>query len=334
MPKTFHDLIEHNRRESALLIGAFLFLLTLTVYCFALVVTRQDLRSGIAPAAIALGAGVLLALWSYYSGSSALLAMSQAREIRKQDDPQLWNVIEEMAIAAGIPMPRVYLIDDTAMNAFATGRDPQHAAVAITKGLRDRLNRDELQGVLAHELSHVRNYDIRFSMMLAVMVGFLVLLADVFRRWMWWGGGRRSSRSRGSGTGPLIAVVAVLAIVLAIIAPVLAKLIQLAASRQREYLADASGVELTRNPEGLASALEKLASDTEVLEVANRATQHLYIVNPFRPFETRAKGLLMTHPPLRDRIARLRGLMGGSPAGGSPRTGGAPLADGPRPTAD
>jgi heat shock protein HtpX len=193
------------------------------------------------------------------------------------------------------------------MNAFATGRGPRTAVVAITKGLRDRLNREELQGVLAHEMSHVRNYDIRFAMLLAVMVGLLALLADGFRRWMWWGGGRRRSSRDGNA---LMAIIAIFAILFSIVAPILGKLIQLAASREREYLADASAVELTRNPEGLASALEKLGKDQEVLEVANRATQHLYIVNPFKPFENRSRGLLSTHPPLDERIRRLRALEG------------------------
>ena len=165
-------------------------------------------------------------------------------------------------------MPRVYVIQDTALNAFATGRDPDHASVAITVGLKERLNRDELQGVLAHEISHVRNYDIRFSMLLAVMVGLLVLVTDTFRRWLWWGGGRRKRRD-GDGGGAA-GIIAIVAVVLSIVAPILAKLIQLAASREREYLADASAIELTRHPEGLASALEKLGGDKEVLEVANR----------------------------------------------------------------
>ncbi len=308
MARTFRDLMAENRRKSAGLVFLFVLLLMVTVYAFAVTLLGDDPRTAIAPAAIAVGAGLLVALLSYYGGASAILSMSGAREIRREEDPQLWNVVEELSIAAGTPMPRVHLIDDTALNAFATGRDPAHAAVAITRGLRERLTRDELQGVLAHELSHVRNYDIRFAMLLAVMVGFLVLLADVFRRWMWWGGGRRRSSRDGGGAGPGVAVIALLAVLLSIVAPLLAKLIQLAASRQREYLADASAVELTRNPDGLASALEKLGTDREVLEVANRATQHLYIVNPFRPFEERAKGLLSTHPPLAERIARLRAL--------------------------
>ncbi|HET9233417.1 MAG TPA: M48 family metallopeptidase [Candidatus Eisenbacteria bacterium] len=307
MPRTFRDLIGENRRRSVMLVIGFLAFFTLTIYAFAVYAT-QDAGAAMAPAVIGLGVGGILALWSYRAGAGAILAMSGAKPIQKEDDPQLWNVVEELTIAAGVPMPRIYLINDTAMNAFATGRGPRNAVVAITKGLRDRLNRDELQGVLAHEMSHVRNYDIRFAMLLAVMVGLLALVADGFRRSLWWGGGRRRSSDRDGGAAT--AVFAILAIVLSMVAPLIGKLIQLAASREREYLADASAIELTRNPEGLASALEKLGSDQEVLEVANRATQHLYIVNPFKPFETRAKGLLSTHPPLEERIRRIRELSG------------------------
>jgi heat shock protein HtpX len=314
MPRTFRDLIAENRRKSAFLVVGFLAFFTITIYVFTLYATGADPRAGLVPALVGLGIGALLAFFSYEAGAGAILAMSGAKPIKKEDDPQLYNVVEELTIAAGLPMPRIYLIDDTAMNAFATGRGPRNAVVAITKGLRDRLNREELQGVLAHEMSHVRNYDIRFAMLLAVMVGLLALLADGFRRWMWWGGGRRRS-SRDSNAA--MAIIAVLAIIFSIVAPILGKLIQLAASREREYLADASAVDLTRNPEGLASALEKLGKDQEVLEVANRATQHLYIVNPFRPFETRAKGLLSTHPPLEERIRRLRALEGAARPSGS-----------------
>ena len=301
-----------------MLVIGFLAFFTLTIYAFAVYAT-QDAGAAMAPAVIGLGVGGILAFWSYRAGAGAILAMSGAKPMQKEDDPQLWNVVEELTIAAGVPMPRIYLINDTAMNAFATGRGPRNAVVAITKGLRDRLNRDELQGVLAHEMSHVRNYDIRFAMLLAVMVGLLALVADGFRRSLWWGGGRRRSSDRDGGAAT--AVFAILAIVLSMVAPLIGKLIQLAASREREYLADASAIELTRNPEGLASALEKLGSDQEVLEVANRATQHLYIVNPFKPFETRAKGLLSTHPPLEDRVRRIRELSGSiSPTSAASRT--------------
>lgn len=313
--KTYHDLIAANRRKSAGLVVAFLFLFALTVYAFTLYITGSSFTEALLPSAAALGAAGLFALFSYYKGGDAIMAMSGAKEIEKADDPQLWNVVEEMAIAGGIPMPRVYRIDSEALNAFATGRSPDHAAVAITRGLRERLNRDELQGVLAHEISHVRNYDIRYSMLLAVMVGFLVLLADMFRRWLWFGGSRRR-RDSGGGQGGQ-GVIALIAIALSILAPFFAMLIQLAASREREYLADASGIELTRNPEGLASALEKLgATHNEPLRGATRATQHLYIVNPLKALD--AKGLFSTHPPLDERVQRIRALVRGPQSGGGP----------------
>ncbi len=321
MSGSFHDLIARNRRDSALLVVAFIALITLTVYAFGIALGNGSPRAGIPAAFMALGIAALLCVFGAYGGAGAILGMSGAREMKKEEDPQLWNVVEELAIASGLPMPRIYLIDDTATNAFATGRDPAHASIAITRGLREKLTRDELQGVLAHELSHVRNFDIRFTMLLAVLVGFLVLLCDVFRRWTFWGrGGRRRSSSRGGGAAFI--VIFLLALALSILAPLLARLIQLAASRQREYLADASAVEMTRNPLGLAGALEKISNDTEVLEAANRATQHLYIVNPFRPFEERAKGLFSTHPPIAERINRLRALAGAGEV--APRPAGSP----------
>lgn len=305
---TFRDLIARNRRNSALLILLFV-LFFVGVGLLIGLVWGGDWHFGAVVAGIAAAVAFLLTLASYYGGSSALLAMSQAHEITKADDPRLFNVVEELCLAGGLPMPRIYLINDTAMNAFATGRDPQHAAVAITVGLRQRLNRDELQGVMAHELSHVRHRDILFGMLMAVMVGVLVMLCDVFLRSLWWGGGRRgrsSRRSQGGGAAQIILVV--IALVLAIIAPILARIIHMAMSRQREYLADAGAVELTRNPTGLAGALAKLAGDTEVLEVANRATAPLYIVHPIKKFEARASSIFSTHPPIQDRIQRLLSL--------------------------
>ena len=213
-------------------------------------------------------------------------------------------------------MPKVYLIDDTAPNAFATGRDPQHASVAITSGLLQKLDREELQGVMAHELSHVRNFDIRFSLMVGVLVGSIALLADFFLRFTFWGGagrrGRRDSSSDSGGSG-IGVIVMIAAIILAILAPIAARLVQLAVSRQREYLADASGVELTRNPYGLERALAKIAIDTEPLEVANRATQHLYFENPVKAATGSSRGLFSTHPPALERINRLRQLTGQPP---------------------
>ena len=222
------------------------------------------------------------------------------------------NVVQELAIAANVPMPKVYIIDDTAPNAFATGRDPKHASLAITSGLLEKLDREELQGVMGHELSHVRNFDIRFAMIVGVLVGSIALMADFFLRFTFWGGGRRSSNREGGSNG-LQAIMFVVAIVLAVLAPIASRLVQLAVNRQREYLADASSVALTRNPHGLERALAKISEDQEVLEVANRATQHMYITNPFKKFEERSKGLFSTHPATLDRINRLRELTGEQP---------------------
>ncbi len=253
---------------------------------------------------IALVVAVIASLFAYYSGDRMVLTISRARRIEKKDYPRLFNIVEELTIASGVPMPRIYVIDDTAPNAFATGRDPEHAAVAITTGLLQKLSRDELQGVMAHELSHIGNRDILFAMMVGILVGSIVMISDFFLRSVFWGGGRRKKSGKGGGN----AILMVLALLLAILAPLFAKLLQLAVSRQREYLADASAAKLTRYPEGLASALEKIANDKEVLEVANRATQHLYIVNPIKPFEKRAKNLFSTHPPIGERVARLRSM--------------------------
>ena len=262
--------------------------------------------SSYAGVGIAFLLALVMSLSAYYGGDKMVLAASRAKRIEKKDYPQLFNVIEELSIAGGLPLPAVYVIDDTAPNAFATGRDPKHASVAITTGLMQKLNRDELQGVMAHELSHVGNRDILYATMVGILVGSIAMMSDFFLRSFFWGGGRRR-RSDGEG-GVAGAILVIVAIVLAILAPICAKLLQLAVSRQREYLADASAAKLTRYPEGLASALEKISGDREVLEVANRATQHLFIVNPIKPFEKRASNLFSTHPPIQDRIARLRGM--------------------------
>jgi heat shock protein HtpX len=268
---------------------------------------------GWAGVAVAVAIAAFIVVITYYGGDGLMLAASNAREVSPQDAPQLANVVNELSIAAGIPMPRIYLIDDTAPNAFATGRDPRHASVAITTGMLQKLDREELQGVMAHELAHVRNLDIRFALLVGALVGSIALLADFFLRFTFWGGMSGRSRGRDSGGGGAAAILFVIALVLAVLAPFFARLVQLAVSRQREYLADASSVEITRNPYGLQRALAKIAADREVLEVANRATQHLYIVNPIKKFEDRASGLASTHPPLLERINRLRELSGESP---------------------
>jgi heat shock protein HtpX len=319
---TYLDLIAKNKRQSAWLIV----LMTMLAMLVGAVISAAAIAYGngqatleaLAPSAV-LGAiaAMIVALggaaWSWFGGASAILSMSGAQPIEKPQDPELFNVVEELSIAAGVPMPKVYLIDDTALNAFATGRDPQHAAVAITAGLRQKLTRDELQGVLAHEMSHVRHYDIRFSMLMATMVGLIVFACDAFWRiirYSSWSGGRRSRDRDEGGGGIIILVLMVVAIILSILAPLVAQIIQMAYSRQREYLADAGAVELTRNPYGLASALQKLAADEDPLvDTANRGTAHLFIVNPLRKLaEHDVDSMLSSHPPIQDRIARLLAL--------------------------
>jgi heat shock protein HtpX len=315
MAGTFYSQIAANRRNSFFLALVVVVLLGMLGFAIGYGTTGQA-AAGLGWLGIFGVIAIVSSLASYYTGDKVVLGVSKARLVTAETQPQLINVVTELAIAAGIPMPAVYTIDDTAPNAFATGRDPKHASIAITTGLLEKLDREELQGVIGHELSHVRNYDIRYSLLVGVLVGTVALLADFFLRFTFWGGlgGQRSSSDRNGGGG-LRAIILVLAIVLAILAPFFARLVQLAVSRQREYLADASSVELTRNPRGLEQALAKIAEDKEVLEVANRATQHLYFTNPIKKFEARSKGLFSTHPHIVDRINRLRALTGEVPLG-------------------
>jgi heat shock protein HtpX len=308
---TFYNQISANRRNSVLLALAVVAILGALGFSVGYAITGSP-GGAIATTVIASIVGLVAALGSYFAGDRVVLAASGAKEVDEVSAPQLMNVVRELTLAANVPMPRVYLIDDSAPNAFATGRDPGHASVAVTTGLLDKLDREELQGVIAHELAHVRNLDIRFSLIVGVLVGSIALLSDFFLRFSFFGGNRRSSRDRDGGGG-LQAVMIVVAIVLAVLAPIAARMVQLAVSRQREYLADASSVEMTRNPYGLERALAKISGDQEVLEVANRATQHLYFTNPIKKFEARASGLFSTHPPIVERINRIRELTGEQP---------------------
>jgi heat shock protein HtpX len=244
-----------------------------------------------------------MSFFSYWYSDKIVLKISKAKEIHKKDAPELYNVLENLAITAGLPMPRLFLIDEKAPNAFATGRDPEHAVVAVTEGLLQRLDRSELEGVLAHELSHIGNRDMLLSTVVVVLVGFVALLSDFFLRSLFWGGMGRGRDSRGQG-GYLMLV----GIALAILAPIATMLIQLAISRKREFLADASGALLTRYPEGLASALEKISKDTTPLRIANRATNHLWVSDPEKKFEPKISKLFMTHPPIEERVKRLKAL--------------------------
>jgi heat shock protein HtpX len=313
---TFRERISRNKRNSVFLIVVFLAFVAVFGYVIGWA-WIGDPVGAIFGLVLAFVVGIISGLATYYGGDRMVLAASRAKEITHDDAPVLFNVVEEMAIAAGLPMPKVYIIDDSAPNAFATGRDPEHASVAVTSGLLKKLNRDELQGVIAHEVSHVGNFDIRYAMLVGVLVGTTVLISDFFLRGLWFGGGGRGG-GRGGGGGYAQLIMIVVAILLAILAPIFARLLQLSISRQREYLADASAVRLTRNPKGLADALQKISGDREVLEAANRATAHLYIVNPVKAFEKRAKGLFSTHPPIDERIQILRSMETGGiaqPAG-------------------
>jgi heat shock protein HtpX len=269
--------------------------------------------SAIAGLVIAISIWAILSLVAYFQGDSILLAMHGAKKIKPDDHPRLYNVVEEMKIASGLEkMPDIYIIDDPALNAFAIGRDPKRAAVAITSGLLQKLNRDELQGVMAHEIAHIKNRDVLLMTMCSILLGTIVLLAWYGSRVMLFGamtGGRRSSSRDGGGGNIIILVVA---LVLMILAPIMAQLIYFAISRKREYLADASGALYTRYPEGLASALEKLGVSTRQLKAANKATAPMYIVNPFRQKGMKASDLTSTHPPLSKRIRILRAMAGAS----------------------
>ena len=317
---SFYGQISANRRNSFLMAAFVVALLAALGFAIGYALIGTPL-GGVFVTGLALAVGSISGIATYFAGDKLVLAVSGAREIDATAAPQLMNVVQELAIAANIPMPRTYIIDDTAPNAFATGRDPQHASIAITTGLLEKLDREELQGVIGHELSHVRNYDIRFSLVVGVMVGAIAILADFFLRFTFWssvGGRRSSSREGGNGAQAIIFIVA---IVLAILAPIISRFIQLAVSRQREFLADASSVALTRNPYGLERALAKISSDPEVLEVANRGTQHMYFTNPIKKFEERSSGLMSTHPPILDRINRLRELTGEAPLGSAEAAG-------------
>ena len=245
----------------------------------------------------------LMSFTSYWYSDKIVLKMSKAKKIEKQDNPELYRLVENLCITAGLPLPRIYIIDEIAPNAFATGRNAEHAVVAVTKGLLEKLDRSELEGVLAHELSHIGNRDILLQTVVVILVGMVVLLSDWFVRWSVFG---RSRRNNNQGGGQFAGIMILIGFALAILSPLIAALIQLSISRKREFLADASGALLTRYPEGLASALEKISADQTPLKAANKATAHLYISNPFKG--KKVSKLFMTHPPIEERTNALRGM--------------------------
>ena len=300
--------VSANRRKTALLVVGF-------VLFIGAVVELVGLAMGLplAPASIVAGVAVAVALalsfLLYRSADSMVLSISEAKPADRQKHLDLYRAVENLCIGAGLPMPKIYVINDGSPNAFATGRDPQHASIAVTAGLLQKLDKLELEGVVAHELSHVGNYDTRLMMMTAVLVGFIAILVDVMLRFTWYGAGART-RYKGKGEGAGGAILLIAAIVAIVLAPVVARLIQMAISRQREYMADASSALLTRYPEGLASALEKIASDKDPLDVSTKGTAHLFIAEPFKGQKSSLNSLFNTHPPIRERVARLRAMAG------------------------
>jgi heat shock protein HtpX len=288
--------IDSNRRKSWILISVFVGLLAAAGWVYGYIVTD----AGPFGLVFALGLSVIMTLVSWFAGDKIALATSGAMELTdKSQFPTLWNVVENLSITAGVPRPRIYIVKDDSPNAFATGRDPEHASIAVTTGLLARLEKIELEGVLAHELSHVKNYDSRVMMLVIVMVGALTLIGDQFLHVGF--RGRRSNDNKGGGIFLLIGLAFL------ILSPVIGNLIKLAVSRKREYLADASGALLTRYPEGLASALEKIRNTGIPMQRVSSATNHLWIAEPtVRTFGARVQGLFSTHPPIDDRIAKLR----------------------------
>jgi heat shock protein HtpX len=300
MVPTIHNQIGANRRKTVFLMVGFSLFIVLVVYILSRALFNDNIGA-LSFAGIFLIISGLINLSSYYWSDKLVIGLSGAQPVDEKDNPELFRTVENVCIAAGLPRPKVYLIDDPAPNAFATGRDPKHAAVVVTSGLLARLDKLELEGVIAHELSHIKNYDSRLMSIVVVLVGIIAILANFFFRSLWWG--RGGSDRKGSN-----AIFLVLGIVAAILAPIAANLIKLAISRRREFLADSSGALLTRYPEGLAKALIKISQDPTPLHSANNATAHLYIVSPFKGKEAKAwlVSLFSTHPPIEERVAALR----------------------------
>ena len=300
--------IRSNEIRSAVLVAGMLMLLLLIGYFLGL----AFLDNGIGGLIIALVVWAIMNMVAFFQGDNILLALSKARKIERDDHPRLYNIVEEMRIASGLEkMPDIYIIDDPALNAFATGRDPKRASVAITSGLLQKLNRDELQGVIGHELAHIKNRDVLLMSLCSILLGTIVILAYYATYMLFFSsmtGGRRSS---SGGGGSAQAIILIIGIVLMILAPILARVIYFAISRKREYLADASSALYTRYPEGLASALEKLGGSTAELKSANKATAPMYIINPFRRKGKPATDLSSTHPPISERTRILRSMAGG-----------------------
>ena len=296
-----YDRIAANKRTTWLMMTIFVVLLTALVGVIVMALGGDIGIVGV------VGIGLIVyALFSYWISTNVVLSISGAHEVTKEEEWEFVRRVENLAIGAGLPMPRTWVLEDSAPNAFATGRDPQHAHVVVTRGLLDKLEPIELEGVLAHELSHIGNYDIRVMTVATVLLGMVALVSDLFLRYTMFGAGhRKGNRDRGRNGGVILVLVAIVG---AILAPIAAQALRMAISRRREDLADASGALLCRHPEALARALEKIASDHEPLEAANKATAHLYIENPLREHQSFLNNLFSTHPPIEDRIRILRSM--------------------------
>lgn len=295
--------VDANKQKSFFIIAIFIAFITASVHFMT-----YAFGYGIDLVFFAFLGSVFGSFFSYYFSDKIILSISGARPATREEFFDYYTVTENLVMSQQMPMPKLYVIDDTAMNAFATGRDPKHAVVCATTGLLSRLDRSEIEGVVAHELAHVKNYDIRLMSIVAVLVGMIALLADLMIRMSFWGGGKRDSDSKSGGQLQIIFMVVGFA--LALLSPIIAQLIQLAISRRREFLADATGASMTKYPEGLAKALEKISADREPLEAANKATAHLFISNPLKNHHDAVgwfAGLFNTHPPVKERLKALRG---------------------------
>jgi heat shock protein HtpX len=294
---TLYTQSDKNIKKTYFLISVFLIFVILLGWVFSYAMDSYLILIG------AVLFSVLMSFTSYWYSDKIVLKMSKAHPISKENNLELYRIVENLCITAGLPMPKIYIMDEAAPNAFATGRDAEHAVVVFSQGLLNKLNRSEIEGVAAHELSHIGNRDILLMTVVVVLVGFVTLLADFFLRWSWFGGSRRDSKD----SGQIGIIIFAAAIILSILSPLVAKLIQMAISRKREFLADANGALLTRYPEGLASALEKISADPELLKAANKATAHLYIASPFKGKKVSwLTKLFTTHPPVQERIKALR----------------------------
>lgn len=296
--------IKKNKFESALIIGIFILVITLIVYYIC-----NALKLGTLSIIIALVFSIAFAWGSYYYSDKIVLSLNKARPATKEEDLKLVNILDSLMVASGLTTkPRLYVVEDTQPNAFATGRNPENAVICVTTGLLEKLDYYELEGVLAHEMSHIKNYDIRLSCVVSVMVGFIVMLSDMFSRMLFWGGIKDRDNNNSKGNGILM----IIGLLCLILSPIFGSLMQLALSRKREFLADSTAIEFTRNPDGLISALEKLESDPNQLETANSATANMYIVNPFKKDTKEGKkktsSIWSTHPSTEDRIEALRNL--------------------------